>query len=58
MRRISVILAAVICCSLTVKAQTVRSQIVEGGGTGPYKAQVVKDASLERFTLYLSLIHI
>ncbi len=52
MRRIIVILAAVICCSLAVKAQTVRSQIVEGGGTGPYKAQVVKDASLERFTLY------
>lgn len=33
-------------------AQTVHSQIVENGGTGPYKAVVVGDASCPAFTIY------
>jgi len=52
MRRLILSLAAILCGCIAMNAQTERSQVVEGGGTGPYKAQVVKDASLERFTVY------
>lgn len=34
------------------QAQTVDSQVVEGGGTGPYKSVVVADSACSRFTLY------
>ena len=35
-----------------VKAQTTQKQIVEEGGTGPFKSEVVGDASCPRFTIY------
>lgn len=35
-----------------LNAQTVQSQIVQGGGTGPFKALVAADASLPDFTIY------
>ena len=35
-----------------VNAQTVQRQIVEEGGTGPYKSEVVGDASCSGFTVY------
>ncbi len=41
-----------------VSAQTTQKQIVEEGGTGPFKSEVVGDASCPGFTVYLSLIHI
>lgn len=33
-------------------AQTAQRQVVEGGGTGPFKSEVVGDASCPRFTVY------
>lgn len=33
-------------------AQTVRTHVVENGGTGPFKAEVVADNSLPAFTIY------
>lgn len=33
-------------------AQTARKQVVENGGTGPYKAEVVEDTSCPKFTIY------
>ena len=33
-------------------AQTVQKQIVEEGGTGPFKSEVVGDASCPGFTVY------
>ena len=35
-----------------MNAQTSQKQIVEGGGTGPYKSEVVGDASCPAFTIY------
>ena len=35
-----------------IDAQTVQRQIVEEGGTGPYKSEVVGDASCTGFTVY------
>lgn len=35
-----------------MNAQTSRKQIVEEGGTGPYKSEVVGDASCPAFTIY------
>ena len=35
-----------------VNAQTVQRQVVEEGGTGPYKSEVVGDASCSVFTVY------
>ena len=36
----------------TMNAQTSQKQIVEEGGTGPYKSEVVGDASCPAFTIY------
>ena len=33
-------------------AQTVQKQVVEEGGTGPFKSEVVGDASCTGFTVY------
>lgn len=44
--------SALMSCALCVNAQTVKSHQVEGGGTGPYKAEVVADASLTTHTIY------
>ena len=35
-----------------VNAQTTQKQIVEEGGTGPFKSEVVGDASCPGFTVY------
>lgn len=35
-----------------VNAQTARKQVVEEGGTGPFKAEVVEDTSCPAFTMY------
>ena len=35
-----------------INAQTARKQVVENGGTGPYKAEVVEDVSCPKFTTY------
>lgn len=44
------IAAALLC--LTSMAQTVQKSIVEDGGSGPYKAEVVSDASLPTHAVY------
>ena len=38
--------------SVGMNAQTIQKQIVEEGGTGPFKSEVVGDGSNERFTFY------
>lgn len=38
--------------SALCSAQTQKSQVVENGGSGPYKAEIVSDASLPDFTVY------
>ena len=38
--------------SVGMNAQTIQKQIVEEGGTGPFKSEVVGDDSNERFTFY------
>ncbi len=38
--------------SQLLSAQTVKTHMVEGGGTGPYKAEIVQDASLPTHTIY------
>ena len=35
-----------------MNAQTTQKQIVEEGGTGPFKSEVVGDASCPGFTVY------
>ena len=44
--------AMLIAASLGLNAQTIHKQVVENGGTGPYKAEVVDDASCPAFTIY------
>ncbi len=48
----SLAIAAAFSVSVGLSAQTIKSQIVENGGTGPYKAVVVGDESLPAFTVY------
>jgi hypothetical protein len=45
-------LACMLAGAAALSAQTEKSQIVQGGGSGPYKAEVVADASLPDFTVY------
>ena len=45
-------IALALLAGSSLSAQTVKSQIVEDGGTGPYKAEVVSDESLPAFTIY------
>lgn len=53
MRISKIILSACLLLSLSnVSAQTFKKQIVENGGSGPYKAEIVGDSTLERFTIY------
>ena len=49
---IGMIACSVLMFSNQAGAQTVKSQVVENGGTGPYKSQIVGDATLEKFTIY------
>ncbi|MBR4772621.1 MAG: hypothetical protein IK009_07815 [Bacteroidales bacterium] len=51
MKKVLSILFLLTFC-MTGTAQTVQSQVVEGGGTGPFKAIVVNDASAPAFTIY------
>lgn len=52
----NLLLAAMACAMLVgtqwCQAQTIKSQIVENGGTGAYKAEVVADSACPRFTIY------
>lgn len=43
-------MAALLC--LSVSAQTIKKNIVEEGGTGPFKAEVVCDESISTHTIY------
>ena len=56
MKRKNVLLsAAMLCLALTTSAQTesVKSRIVEDGGTGPYKAIMQEEASLPAHTVFI-----
>lgn len=56
MKRKNVLLSAVmLCLALTTSAQTesVKSRIVEDGGTGPYKAIMQEEASLPAHTVFI-----
>ena len=47
-----IICLALFSSMLTVKAQTVHSAVMDGGGSGPYKAVMTDDAGLPGFTIY------
>ena len=44
--------AMMVAASIGMNAQTTQKQIVEEGGTGPFKSEVVGDASCPGFTVY------
>ena len=44
--------AMMVALSVGVNAQTEKRQVVEEGGTGPFKTEVVGDASCPGFTVY------
>ena len=46
------ITAMLFATSVGLNAQTVQKQVVEEGGTGPFKSEVVGDASCTGFTVY------
>ena len=46
------ITAMMVAMSMGMNAQTVQRQIVEEGGTGPFKSEVVGDSSCPGFTVY------
>lgn len=52
MKRIFMAAMLVAASMMLVNAQTARKQVVENGGTGPYKAEVVEDVSSPKFTTY------
>lgn len=52
MKHFSTFALLLLAVSASGFAQTEKSQTVQGGGTGPYKAVVVGDASLPNFTIY------
>lgn len=43
--------ACLLTCGIS-SAQTLRKQVAEDGGTGPYKAEVVQESAAPRFTIY------
>ncbi len=52
MKKILFSLAALLAASVLCLAQTEKKQMLEGGGTGPYKAIAVGDASLPTHMIY------
>jgi hypothetical protein len=52
MKRSLLLAAALLTAGLVCLAQTEKTQIIEEGGTGPWKAIVVGDASLATHTIY------
>ena len=52
MKRILMAVCLVAMSFSLANAQTARKQVVEGGGTGPFKAEVVEDLSCPAFTMY------
>lgn len=52
----SILLLTMACAMITgtqlCHAQTIKSQIIENGGTGIYKAEVIADSTCPRFTIY------
>lgn len=52
MKRTIIMLAMLLSVAGVATAQTIDSHIVEGGGRGPYKAEIVADESLPAFTIY------
>lgn len=52
MNRIFLVFLCAAVCTWNMQAQTIRSQTVQDGGSGPFKAEVVADKSLPDFTIY------
>lgn len=52
MKRFFTLTALLFCATAFCFAQTEQTRVVEGGGTGPYKALMVGDASCPAFTIY------
>ena len=44
--------ATMVAACVGLNAQTAQKQVVEDGGTGPFKSEVVGDASCPGFTMY------
>ena len=54
MKQFKILMSVAVAAGISISgmAQTIQRQVVEGGGTGPYKAEVVNDASLPTHTVY------
>ena len=52
MKRYFILAASLLFASLVCLAQTEKTQVIEEGGTGPWKAIVAGDASLTTHTIY------
>ena len=52
MKKLLTISLAFVAAAFLCSAQTEKTQIIEDGGTGPYKAMAVGDASLPTHTIY------
>ena len=52
MKKFLLVVCLVAMCISLANAQTARKQVVEEGGTGPFKAEVVEDLSCPAFTMY------
>ena len=52
MKRLLALAAAVFAAGALCFAQTEKTQVIEGGGTGPWKSVAVADASLPTHTIY------
>ena len=52
MKRFFALAAAVFAAGALCFAQTEKTQVIEGGGTGPWKSVAVADASLPTHTIY------
>ena len=51
MKKLFITAAIVAASAGLMNAQTVQKQVVEEGGTGPFKSEVVGDASCPGFTV-------
>lgn len=51
-KNISTIAVTILSAFCLCNAQTVKTHVVEDGGTGPFKAEIVADESLPAFTIY------
>ena len=52
MNKIFITLTLIIAGWMNIQAQTKHSAMMDGGGSGPYKAVMIDDEGLPGFTIY------